>query len=120
VCHHHELFNGNGYPAGKKGDQIPLGVRIISVCDAFETMITGRPHLPKMNLTDALTALKQGVGTRFDPMVVQAFFTMIQENPEIIQTRQTIASCLDILQQNMDLAEQNQFEKKLPQFPSGF
>ena len=121
VRHHHELFNGSGYPAGKKGEEIPLGARIISVCDAFETMITGRPHLPKMDLTAALTALKIGVGTRFDPKVVQAFFGVIQENPEVIETRQTIGSCLDILQQNMvQLAEQNQFEKKLSRFPSGF
>ncbi len=122
VRHHHELFNGSGYPGGKKGKQIPLGARIITVCDAFETMITGRPHIPKKDLAAALTALKQGVGTRFDPKVVQAFFTMIQENPGIIEARETIASCLDILQQNMvQLAQQNQLAKKLSNpFPGSF
>lgn len=122
VRNHHELFNGSGYPAGKKGEEIPLGARIITVCDAFEVMITGRPHIPKKDLSAALTALKQGVGTRFDPEVVQAFFKMIQENPRVIDTRETIASCLDILQQNMvQLAEQNQIEKKLSNpFPGSF
>jgi putative nucleotidyltransferase with HDIG domain len=122
VRHHHELFNGSGYPAGKKGKEIPLGARIITVCDAFETMISGRPHIPKRNLAAALTALKQGVGTRFDPAVVQAFFSMIQENPQSIDTRETIASCLDILEQNMvQLAEQNQIKKKLSNpFPESF
>jgi len=122
VRHHHELFNGNGYPEGKKGKEIPLGARILTVCDAFETMITGRPHIPKKNLASALTALKKGVGTRFDPDVVQAFFTMIQENPKVLDTRETLASCLEILQQNMvQLAEQNQIEKKLTNpFPGSF
>jgi putative nucleotidyltransferase with HDIG domain len=122
VRHHHELFNGSGYPAGKQGEEIPLGARIITVCDAFETMITGRPHIPKKDLPAALNDLKQGVGTRFDPAVVQAFFSMIQENPGIIDTRETIASCLDILQQNMvHLAQQNQIEKKLSNpFPGSF
>jgi putative nucleotidyltransferase with HDIG domain len=122
VRHHHELFNGEGYPAGKKGDEIPLGARILTVCDAFETMVTGRPHIPKKDLPTALTALKQGVGSRFDPNVVQAFFAMIQENPKILDIRESMESCLDILQQNMvRVAGQNQIKKKLSNpFPGSF
>ncbi|MCG8633156.1 MAG: HD domain-containing protein, partial [Desulfobacterales bacterium] len=78
VRSHHELFNGKGYPDGKKGAEIPLGARILTVCDAFETMISGRPGIPRKDLAAALTDLKHGVGTRFDPDVVQAFFGMIR------------------------------------------
>lgn len=121
VRSHHELFNGKGYPDGKKGDQIPMGARILTVCDAFETMITGRPSLPKKDLASALTALKQGVGTRFDPDVVQAFFTMIHNNQSILETGESIDHCLDILTQNMGrLASQNRIEKKLANPFAGF
>ncbi len=121
VRSHHELFNGKGYPDGKKGDQIPLGARILTVCDVFETMITGRPSLPKKDLASALTALKQGVGTRFDPDVVQAFFSMIQNNQSILETGESIDHCLDILTQNMGrLASQNRIEKKLANPFAGF
>ncbi len=114
VRSHHELFNGNGYPDGKKGKDIPLGARILTVCDAFETMITGRPGLPKKDLASALTDLKQGVGTRFDPDVVQAFFDMIRIRKNILETGESIDHCLDILTQNMGrLADQNLLEKKL-------
>ncbi|MBA3009413.1 MAG: HD domain-containing protein [Proteobacteria bacterium] len=122
VRHHHELFNGRGYPEGRKGDQIPLGARILTVCDAFETMMSGRPHIPKKDLTGALTALKKGVGTRFDPDVVQAFFEIVRENPDITDSPETIAACRDNLQQNLArLAAQNQIEKKLfNPFPGSF
>jgi len=114
VRSHHELFNGNGYPDGKKGEEIPLGARIICVCDAFETMITGRPNLPKKDLAAALTDLKRGVGSRFDPQVVQAFFDMIQTRRDILDTGESIDHCLDILTQNMGrLADRNLLEKKL-------
>ncbi|WDP92497.1 MAG: HD domain-containing protein [Desulfobacter sp.] len=111
---HHELFNGSGYPDGKKGEEIPLGARIITVCDAFETMISGRPGIPKKDMATALDGLKQGAGTRFDPKVVQAFFDMIQTNKNILDTGESIDHCLDILSQNMErLAGQNRIEKKL-------
>ncbi|MCG8684309.1 MAG: HD domain-containing protein [Desulfobacterales bacterium] len=121
VRSHHELYNGKGYPDGIKGDQIPIGARIITVCDAFETMITGRPGIPKKSLAAALTDLKQGVGSRFDPMVVQAFFDMIQIEKDILATGESIDNCLDILTQNMGkLADQNRIEKKLANPFSGF
>jgi len=121
VRSHHELFNGKGYPEGKKGEQIPLGARIITVCDAFETMIKGRPGMPKKDLASALNALKQGVGSRFDPRVVQTFFDMMKANKNILETGESTTHCLDILTQNMGrLAEQNRIEKKLANPFSGF
>ena len=122
VRHHHERYDGGGYPDGKKGDQIPLGARILAVCDAFETMITGRPNIPKKEPAQAADDLKQGVGTRFDPDVVQAFFRVLQENPDITETGVSFDSSLDLFKQNMaEFAEQKLLEKKFTNpFPSGF
>ena len=111
---HHELFNGKGYPDGKKGEEIPLGARILTVCDAFETMLSGRPGIPKKDLASALNALKEGAGTRFDPKVVQTFFDMMRHCPDVLKTGESIDHCLDILTQNISrLADQNRMEKKL-------
>jgi len=122
VRHHHELYDGTGYPDGKKGGDIPLGARIITVCDAFETMISGRPQLPKKNLSFAIQTLQEGVGIRFDPKIVQAFFAVIQENPNVVDIKESMESSLALLKKDMaELAEQNLFEKKFSNgFPANF
>ncbi len=119
---HHERFDGRGYPKGLSGEDIPLGARIIMVCDAFETMLSGRPHMPKRNLSAAVNELKDGVGTRFDPRVVQALFTVIREEPDILTTRDGVEDCLSLLRQNMaDLAAEKSLARKLASpFPTGF
>ncbi|MEH0020451.1 MAG: HD domain-containing phosphohydrolase [Desulfobacter sp.] len=101
VRSHHELFNGTGYPDGKKGEDIPLGARILTVCDAFETMITGRPGLPKKKMASALADLQQGAGTRFDPGVVRAFFEMIRKRSDILEAGECIDHCLNLLDQDV-------------------
>lgn len=122
VRHHHELFDGSGYPDRLRGDAIPLGARILTVCDAFETMMTGRPNLPRMDLAGAVSELQTGVGTRFDPAVVQAFFTVIRKNPQALEIRESIDDILDLLKQNMvEMADRNRLEKKFAAaFPTGF
>lgn len=114
VRSHHELYNGTGYPDGKKGEEIPLGARILTACDAFETMITGRPAIPRKNLAAALTDLRQGAGTRFDPQVVQAFFDMIKKRRDLLDTDESIDHCLDLLPPDVkEAAERNRIEEKL-------
>ncbi|MCG8617247.1 MAG: HD domain-containing protein, partial [Desulfobacterales bacterium] len=114
VRSHHELFNGSGYPEGIKGDDIPLGARILTVCDAFETMITGRPGIPKKDLAAALTDLREDAGTRFDPKVVQAFFDMMRECKDILDTGESVDHCLDLLARDVgEKAERNRIEEKL-------
>ncbi len=111
---HHELFDGTGYPDGIKGEQIPLGARIITLCDAFDTMISGRAKLGKMGLTAALGQLRIGSGTRFDPVVVNTFFDMIQTRKDILDTRESIEQCMDNLTRDMKrLANLNRIDKKL-------
>jgi hypothetical protein len=77
IRHHHEKWDGTGYPSGLKGETIPLGSRIISVADAFEAMVADRIYRPSLGLDRALAELKAGRGTHFDPTVVDTFLDLI-------------------------------------------
>jgi putative nucleotidyltransferase with HDIG domain len=75
IRHHHEHYDGNGYPSGLMGDQIPLGARILSVVDAYGAMIDRRVYRPPRNPEDAVTELQKKSGLQFDPRVVNAFIS---------------------------------------------
>jgi len=77
IRHHHEKFDGTGYPKGLKGEDIPLGSRIIAVADAFEAMVADRIYRPSLGLNKALEEIKGGRGTHFDPQVVDTFLDLI-------------------------------------------
>jgi two-component system cell cycle response regulator len=68
----HERFDGRGYPDGLEGESIPLALRIVAVCDAFEAMISKRTYREAMSVGDALAELRRCSGTQFDPAVVEA------------------------------------------------
>lgn len=72
----HERYDGSGYPDGLTGEQIPLGARIVSVCDAFHAMTSDRPYQPRLDREGALAELRRCAGTQFDPEVVDAFCTL--------------------------------------------
>jgi putative nucleotidyltransferase with HDIG domain len=73
IRHHHEHFDGNGYPDGLKGDEIPLEARILAVADSYEAMTSNRPYRKAKAPSEALTELRHGAGSQFDPRVVEAF-----------------------------------------------
>jgi diguanylate cyclase (GGDEF)-like protein len=73
VLHHHERFNGGGYPHGLKGTEIPLGARIVSVADAYHAMVHDRPYKVAQAHEQALEELRRHAGTQFDPEVVEIF-----------------------------------------------
>ncbi len=77
IRHHHEKWDGTGYPSGLKAEEIPLGSRIISVADAFEAMVADRIYRPSLGLTKALDELRAGRGAHFDPRVVDTFLDLI-------------------------------------------
>jgi anti-anti-sigma regulatory factor len=79
VAHHHERFNGEGYPAGLKGHGIPLGARIVSVVESYAVMLRDRPSRPALTQEEALHTLKENWGLRYDPDVVQALTDIIEE-----------------------------------------
>ncbi|MGQ9625547.1 MAG: HD-GYP domain-containing protein [Anaerolineae bacterium] len=72
VAHHHENYNGQGYPYGKKGEDIPLASRILCVADSLEAMLSDRPYRAGRNLEKALEEIKRNAGEQFDPQVVEA------------------------------------------------
>lgn len=74
VRHHHEWWNGSGYPDGLAGESIPLGARILAVADAYQAMTDERPYRKSLGEKAALEELRRGAGTQFDPCVVEAFF----------------------------------------------
>jgi diguanylate cyclase (GGDEF)-like protein len=73
VLHHHERFNGGGYPHGLRGNEIPIGARIVAVADAYHAMINERPYKGAMSHDEALDELQRHAGTQFDPEVVELF-----------------------------------------------
>ena len=79
----HERFDGTGYPDGLEAAEIPLASRIISVCDAFDSMLSDRPYSPSMSVSAALAELRRKAGTQFDSEAVLAFCTLIAQRAEI-------------------------------------
>jgi putative two-component system response regulator len=73
ALHHHEKFDGSGYPAGLRGEEIPIGARIVSVIDAFDAMVAERPYKKGLPCEEALRRLIVDSGRHFDPAVVQRF-----------------------------------------------
>jgi putative nucleotidyltransferase with HDIG domain len=76
VLHHHERFDGSGYPAGLIGNDIPIVARILAVADAFDAMVSDRPYRPAMPATVAIEELVRGSGSQFDPVIVDAFLAL--------------------------------------------
>lgn len=79
IKHHHERFDGKGYPRGLRGEEIPIGARILHVTDSFEAITDDRPYRPARHFRDAIEELKLNSGTQFDPKVVKAFFATLDE-----------------------------------------
>ena len=82
ILHHHERYDGSGYPDGLKGEAIPLEARIIGVADAFDAMVAERPYKPGHSATEALVELRRCAGTQFDPVVVGHFARTIEDTTE--------------------------------------
>ena len=81
VLHHHERWDGAGYPAGLRGEEIPLGARVIGVADAFSAMTEQRPYRDRMSLEDACAELERCSGAQFDPRVVGLFCSEARQRP---------------------------------------
>jgi len=87
VFHHHEWYNGQGYPVGLKGSEIPLGARIIAVIDAYDTMISaGERYKEKMMVRECVRELVRCSGTQFDPVVVKAFIQVLKKRGDLKDT----------------------------------
>ena len=79
IMHHHERYDGGGYPGGLKGDEIPMGARILAVVDAYSSMLSERPYRGAMSREEAIAELRHCSGTQFDPKVVEKFIEIVVE-----------------------------------------
>ena len=99
--YHHERMDGNGYPDGLKGDQIPAGAKIVTLADSFDAMTTDRPYRKKLPLEDVLEDFRANTGTQFDPQVVCAFCRAFLREIEGSKERRL----LNLLNRNYDNVE---------------
>jgi len=85
ILHHHERWDGTGYPDGLEGENIPLGSRIIAVADAFDAMTSDLPYSPPKPVEDAAKELDQCAGSQFDPDIVGTFMALLKDG-ELLET----------------------------------
>jgi len=92
VRHHHERWDGNGYPSRLAGEQIPLGARIITVADTFDAMTSDRPYRRALDTATALAEIERHSGTQFDPQVVVAFERAMAARLDLVSANPMAAS----------------------------
>ncbi len=80
IRYHHEFYDGNGYPYGKKGDEIPIGSRIIAVADAFDSLVTTKIYRKSVTIMEALNTIKAQAGKQFDPIIVDVFEQILPDS----------------------------------------
>ena len=78
ILHHHERYDGGGYPKGLKGEDIPLYARILAIADAFAAMTSTRPYAEALSKREALEEMKRGAGKQFDPKLVEVFLHTVK------------------------------------------
>ena len=100
VLHHHERYDGKGYPAGLAGEDIPLMGRIICLADCFDAMTSNRTYRKALPLEVALTEIRRCSGTQFDPVLTDAFLRLgIDEFRELIRDYQEQSKKMTEMQQ---------------------
>jgi diguanylate cyclase (GGDEF)-like protein/PAS domain S-box-containing protein/putative nucleotidyltransferase with HDIG domain len=77
ILGHHERFDGTGYPRGLKGEEIPLGARVLAVVDVYEALTSDRPYHKAISKEDAIKIVKEGAGTQFDARIVNVFLEVV-------------------------------------------
>ena len=87
VRHHHERFDGSGYPDGFAGDDIPLEARIISVADSFDALTSERAYRPVMSIADAEGELLRASGSQLDPNCVERFLKLLRSGKVSLKRR---------------------------------
>ena len=84
IRHHHERWDGSGYPDGLRGDDIPLGARIVGIVDAFDAIVHARPYRPARTAEEAVDEMRRERGKQFDPLLIDAFLVTVELNVEAL------------------------------------
>ncbi len=92
VMHRHERYDGKGYPQGLKGEEIPLGARIVAVADSFIAMVSKRHYRQQLTVKEALEEILKHKGTQFDPLVADAFLKVMKDKGIL----ERVESCIEI------------------------
>jgi putative two-component system response regulator len=80
VLHHHERWDGRGYPHGLTGEAIPTDARIIAIIDAFDAMTSDRPYRPGLSIATATAIIRENKGPQWDPAILDLFLNMIEQD----------------------------------------
>lgn len=88
IKHHHEHYDGSGYPEGLKGEEIPLGARIIHATEACDSMLSRRTYSAPKTIEEAVTELRRCTGTQFDPQVIEALITVLKHSGQFSNREQ--------------------------------
>lgn len=97
---HHEKWDGSGYPQGLKGDQIPISGRLMALADVYDALISKRIYKPPFSHTKSVDIIRQGIGTQFDPEIVEAFLEINEEFKNIARMFADSQEELDVLEKD--------------------
>lgn len=84
VLHHHEAWDGHGYPDHLEGEAIPIGARLLTLVDVFDALTSARPYKEAMSAATARERIAAGIGTHFDPTAAAAFLTLLDTYPDFL------------------------------------
>jgi putative nucleotidyltransferase with HDIG domain len=118
VRHHHELYDGSGYPDGLAGDAIPVGSRILGLIDCYEALIAPRAHRKAMSVQDALEHVSASAGKLFDPEFAGSFVAFIRKTPHIVDEIHKETKTIQMRQAVLDIAAKlKRGELEMPVLP---
>ena len=103
VLHHHESWNGYGYPAGLRGEEIPLSARILTIADVYDVLTSQRPYKAPLSLSEARERLIAGSATNFDPTILRAFIHMLDITPDFTLSRPSSSSMPEETQTHLSI-----------------
>jgi HD-GYP domain-containing protein (c-di-GMP phosphodiesterase class II) len=92
ISQHHERYDGQGYPQGLDGKRMVVEARVLGVADAYDAMITARPYRDPLPRSEAIAELRRCSGTQFDPIVVEHFLAILEEDPDIRKLEESLST----------------------------